>query len=174
MTAIISINTWKRNRVHSNDTTLYLYAYITSWKYAFDIQNPNETGSRATSRVHLDAITEQSSVLQEESLPFGLCIVCNDKDFNGIPPITPWQLDLIPALDDPLVPRCLETVIILEEKVLQDLKECLFLAAKSPESSIQVSMAIQEKSTEGHDEIAERSFTILEFGYSLNHQKECT
>ena len=104
-------------------------------------------------------------------MTLGLCIVCNDKDFNGMLPLTPWQLDLIPALDDPPVPRCLETVILLEEKVLQDLKECLFLTVKSPEASIQVSMAIQEKSTAGHDEIAERSFTILEFGYSLNHQK---
>ena len=173
MTTIIPLHTWKRNRVQSNETTYYLYANITSWKYALDIQNPNEGGGRSTSRLYLDAITEQSSILQEQT-PLGLCVACSDKGFNGMPQVSPWQLDLIPALDDPPVPRCLEAVILLEEKLLRDLKECLFLTVESHGVSIQVILTIQEKSIVRHDDVTERSFSIAEFGYTLNHQKECT
>lgn len=173
MTTVIPLRTWKRDRVPPNETTHYIYANVTSWQYTCDQINPRESECRPTTRLHLDAVTDQSSIIQE-AMPLGLSIICKDEDCSGIAALSPWQLDLIPALDDPPIPRYLEAVIPLEEKPFLDLKECLFITAQSPEASILVILTIQDKTTALSDDVAERSFAIVEFGYTLNHQKECS
>jgi hypothetical protein len=105
-------------------------------------------------------------------MPLGLCIVHDDKDFNWKAPVIPWQLDLIHAQEYPPIPRCLEAVIIQAEMPFRDIKESLFLTAKSTAASVQVMLAIQEKITAQPDGVSERSFAVVEFGYTLNHQKE--
>jgi len=171
MSTVIPIHTRKRDRLFSTETTHYLYANVSSWKYAVDMINPKEANERSTSRFHLDVITERSSVIQE-SMPLGLCIVCKGEDLNGYLPLSPWQLDMIPTQDEPQIPRCLEAVVVLEEKLLLDIRECLFLMTKSTDVSLQVILAIQENITMQPDDVAERSFAIVEFGYSLIYQKE--
>lgn len=157
--------------MQSNEITHYISANVSSWSYSYDQRNPNEVGCRSTPRLHLDATTEESDIFQE-SIPLRLCAVFDDEDLSGNPPLSPWQLDLIHAQEEPPIPRCLEAVIVLEEKLLRDLKECLFLTAKSTAASVQLNLAIQEKATVHPDDIAERSFEIVEFGYTLNYQKE--
>ena len=157
--------------MQANGITHYIYADVLSWAYACDQSNPNEAGRKSSPRIHLDTIIEQGDIFQD-SIPLGLCAVCDDEDLGGNPPLSPWQLDLIHAQEEPPIPRCLETVIALEEKLMRDLKECLFLTAKSTAASVQVKLAIQEKPTAQPDYIAERSFEIVEFGYTLNYQKE--
>lgn len=157
--------------MQSNEITHYIYANVLLWAYACDQSNPNEAGRKSTTRLHLDTIIEQSAIFQE-TIPLGLCVVSDDEDLSENPPLSPWQLDLIHAQEEPPIPRCLETVIVLEEKLLRDLKECLFLTAKSMAASVQVKLAIQEKATAQSNDVTERSFEIVEFGYTLNHQKE--
>ena len=157
--------------MHSNETTHYIYANVSSWSYVYFQLNPSEVGCGSTPSIHLDTMTEQCDILQEP-MPLGLCIVHDDKDFNWKPPVLPWQLDLIHAQEEPSIPRCLEAVIILAEMPFRDIKEILFLTAKSPAASVQVKLGLQEKITAQPDDVSERSFTIVEFGYTLNHQKE--
>ena len=131
--------------MQSNEITHYIYANDISWAYACDQSNPNEAGKKSILRLHLDTIIEQSDIFQE-SIPLGLCAVCDDEDLSGNPPLSPWQLDLIHAQEEPPIPRCLEAVIVLEEKLLRDLKECLFLTAKSTAASVKLKLAIQWRS----------------------------
>lgn len=156
--------------MQSNESTHYIYANVTSWSYAYDQLKPNEVDYGSTPSLHLDTITEPCDILQEP-MPFGLCIVHDDKGINWKPPVLPWELDLIHAQEDPPIPRCLEAVIVLAEMPFRDIKESLFLTAKSIATSVQVKLAIQEKITVQPDDIGERSFAIVEFGYTLSHQK---
>ncbi|OGU18632.1 MAG: hypothetical protein A2X85_17490 [Geobacteraceae bacterium GWF2_54_21] len=105
-------------------------------------------------------------------MPLGLCIVCDDEDLSGTPPLSPWQLDLIPAQEEPPISKCLEAVITLADIPFRDLKESLFLTAKSTAASVQLKLALQEKTAAQPNDVTERSFEIVEFGYTLNHQKE--
>lgn len=73
-------------------------------------------------------------------------------------------------MDEPPVPRCLETLLTLSECSIRDLKDCLFLAAHSTESSVQIQMAVQEKVI-APDSVAERSFSIVEFSHALTHRR---
>jgi len=157
--------------MQSNEITHYIYANVLSWAYACDQSNPNEAGRKSTPRLHLETIIEQGDIFQE-SMPLGLCVVCDNEELSGTPPLSPWQLDLIHAQEEPSIPRCLETVIALEEKLLRDIKKGLFLTAKSTAASVQVKLAIQAKAKAQPDDVAERSFEIVEFGYTLNYQKE--
>lgn len=161
----------EESHMQSNGSTHYIYANVSSWSYAYDQLNPSEVGCGATQSLHLDTMTEQCDILQEP-MPLGLCIVHDDKDFNWKPPVLPWELDLIHAQEEPPIPRCLEAVIILAEMPFRDIKESLFLTAKSSAASVQVKFAIQEKITAQPGDVSERSFAIVGFGYTLNHQKE--
>ncbi len=160
------------NHMQSDESTHYIYANVSSWRYACDQLNPNEVGCGSPS-LHLDAMTEQCDILQEP-LPLGLCVVYDSKDLNWKPPVLPWELDLIHAQEEPPIPRCLEAVITLAELPFQDIKKSLFLTVKSPAASVQVKLAIQEKITAQPNDVSERTFAIVEFGYTLNHQKEYT
>ena len=154
----------------SNEITYCLYATVSSWKYALDLPKPGEDGYRPAVSLHLYAMIEQCPILQE-SISLGLSMAGNDTAPGRNSPTPPWQLDLMPALDEPPIPRSLEAELILEETLLQDLKECLFLTAKSPESSLEVLLTIRENAAVQPDDLAERSFSIVEFGFTLNHQK---
>lgn len=168
---IIPNNHVEESDMQSNESTHYIYANVSSWSYACDQLNPSEVGRGTTPSLHLDTMTEQFEIIQEP-LPLGLCIVHDDKDFNWKPPVLPWELDLIHAQEEPPIPRCLEAVITLAELPFRDIKKSLFLTAKSTAASVQVKLAIQEKITAQPDGVSERSFAIVEFGYTLNHQKE--
>ena len=168
---IIPNNHVEESDMQSNESTHYIYANVSSWSYACDQLSSNEAGCEPTLSLHLETITEQCDILQEP-MPLGLCIVHDSKDFNWKPPVLPWELDLIHAQEDPPIPRCLEAVITMAEMPFRDIKESLFLTAKSTAASVQVKLAIQEKITAQPDGISERSFAIVGFGYTLNHQKE--
>lgn len=170
MTKIISMPSWQKDRNKFNETTYCLYATLTSWKYALDLPKPGESGCEPAVFLHLYGLIEPCPIIQE-SMSLGLFITCQQAESSGGFPRPPWQLDLVPAMDDPPLPQSLEAELILEETLLQDLKECLFLTAKSPESSLEVLLTIRENAAVRPDDLAERSFSIVEFGFTLNHQK---
>jgi hypothetical protein len=75
-------------------------------------------------------------------------------------------------MDDPPIPQCLEAALPFGEVQLQNLKECLFLTANSPDCFVQVVFTLQERVAVQPIDGVERSFAIVELGYSLHHQKE--
>lgn len=53
---------------------------------------------------------------------------------------------------------------------MRDMKDCLFLAANSTGSAMQIQLTVQEKENTP-DSIAERTFSINEFSYELIHRR---
>jgi hypothetical protein len=156
-----------------NETTHHLYAAVSSWRYACDLQGPTKTGDKAEVRLHLDGVVNECSVLLE-GLPLGLCIVCNAAEVDSIPLLSPWRLDLIPASDgELLMPKALEAVLTVPETTLWDLKDCLLFTTNLSNCSVVVQLAVQENlgRSSGND-VAERSFSIVEFGYVLEHERK--
>ena len=147
-------------------TTYYLYANVSEWRYAYDQPQPGVSPIPTTPRLHFDVITEDNDILPK-ALPLGLCIVYDTDDVDN--EISPWRLDLLEEMDEPPTPRCLEGLLALAEAPFLALKEALFLTAKSNDCYIRLHLAVQELPL---DEFAERSFAIVEFGYTLHHQKE--
>jgi len=153
--------------LRSANATHYIYANVSSWKYACALPAPREGVEELNPRLHLDAAIVRCTIL-EKGLPLGICIIGNNEDHDDAN-LSPWRLDLIPHLDDPPLPRCLETVLTLSEIALKDVKECLFVTAQSSSCYVQVNLGLQEILS---TDIAERSFAIVEFGYALHNQKE--
>jgi len=114
----------------SNETTHYLYATVSSWRYVCDIPKPKKADDRTESRLYLDGVTSECNVLLE-ALPVGLCLVCNETEADSESLLSPWRVDLIPASDgELLIPKALEAVLTVSETSLRDFKECLFYYAR--------------------------------------------
>ena len=156
------------NLTASSETTLYIYAQITDWRHCISQPSPQEPPLKTNLHIQLEA-TLAAGTIFDEPLPLSICLV-SDSDDNDIDHLSPWQLDVIPPQNEPPIPRCLEAVIILAETTLRDIKECLFLTARSPGSSAQLSLALREKPAAASSDVAERSFEIVEFNFTLQHQ----
>lgn len=154
-----------------SDTTCYIYANICSWRYSCDLPNPKEAAGEPKPRLHLDAMIDNCTVLPE-ALPLGLCLVCNETVADDDALLSPWQLDLIPASNEPPLPRGLEADLTLTEASLKDLKDCLFLTANSTDCSVRVQLAVKENVGIPSGNLAERSFALVEFSYTLIHQRK--
>ena len=155
----------------SNETTHHLYATVSSWRYACDLPNHQKSEERAEPRLHLDGVINECTDFLE-ALPLGVCLVCNEAEAD-LALLLPWQLDLIAASDEPPIPTSLEAVLTVPEILLQDLKDCLFLMANSSNCSVVVQLAVQENLGRNSDnDVAERSFSIVKFGYVLEHERK--
>ncbi|WP_277057564.1 hypothetical protein [Trichlorobacter lovleyi] len=150
--------------------TYYIYAPVASWQYSICLPSPQETPQRANPYIKLEAILE-AGIITDESLPLSIHLITanDDCDFAHL---SPWLLDVVPPQGDPPIHRCLEAVISLAETALLDIRECLLPAAQSSEMSAQVSLVLREKTDASISDVAERSFEIIEFDYTLRHQKE--
>lgn len=147
-------------------TTYCIYANVSEWRYAYDQPQPGVSSIPATPRLHFYVITEDNGIIPK-ALPLGFCIVYDTDDVDNVH--SPWQLDLMKEMNDPPIPRYLEGLLTLAEAPFLALKEALFLTAKSNDCYIRLHLAVQELPP---NEFAERSFAIVEFGYTLHHQKE--
>jgi len=149
--------------------TYYLYADVTAWRYTCDHLPPGNTKRSSATRVHLDA-TLELCILFDEKSPLLLCLTDNHGDPDTLLLLSPWQLNLIPASDDPPVPRILEAVLTMKDEALAEVKRCLFLTAQSSACRLLLTLAVQE--IPAIDD-AERSFAIVEFSHVLHHET-CT
>ncbi len=153
----------------SNETTHCLCSTVSSWRYACDLPNPHKSGERAEPRLHLDGVINECPDFLE-ALPLEVCLVCNEREDVAL---LPWQLDLIVASDEPPIPTSLEAVLTVPETSLRDLKDCLFLTANSIDCSVKITLSVQEIARrDSANHVAERSFSIIDFVYTLDHERK--
>lgn len=154
----------------SSETAHCLYATVSSWRYACDLPNYQKIEERAEPRLHLDGVINECTDFLE-ALPLGVCLVCNEGE-AGLALLVPWQL-LIAASDEPPLPTSLEAVLTVPETSLRDLKDCLLLTANSIDCSVKITLSVQEIARRDSDnDVAERSFSIVDFGYVLEHERK--
>ena len=146
-------------------TTYYLYASVHDWEYTYEQPKPGASPVLATSRLNFDVILDDNDILPN-SLSLGLCIIYDTDDVEN--ELSTWQLDLIKDMDEPPIYNCSEGLLTLAETPFLALKEVLFHVAKSNYCELKLHLAVQELPP---NEFAERSFAIVEFGYTLHHQK---
>ncbi|GEM_PF-2978768 len=158
-----------KHSTRADETVHFIYAHVTAWQYGVSQPTLRKASSKASLCIRIEATIEAAAIFNEP-IPVNICLISESHD-TDTSQLSPWQLDVLPPQNDPLIPRFSETVITLTETTLRDVKDGLFLTVHSPELSVQVGLTLRETAVPFSD-VAERSFEILELNYTLRSQKD--
>lgn len=155
--------------MHSVSTFYVLYAEISSWEYCASLSEPGESAEGSEPGINIEAVNKDCDILQND-LPLWISIIDNKTSSDSAILLPPWELGLISPMDEG-VPIHLQADITVPRETISDMKDSLFLIAKSAGSTMQILLTVQEKES-SPDSIAERTFSIIDFGYKLIHRRD--